>query len=443
MTLDKLVSMFRDQGCTTLVYKTLADNDNSKNQVYVTTGSVAYETMKFLPSKRIEPVESMKNPSFYAWLDYYWLNEDGIVYNAPRAKLILYPQYPEVRFSGFLQGCKNAPNSLMTVRQVGRILFLGITDDDRIIGYVTAHDSALAREMASRKDTSWKNVFFEIPLEDESAHKEALLAGLLRIYQAGWIDSKKLGKGGVLQSYRALNAGGYTLEAELGIKANGDSLPDFRGWEIKQHSIGKDFEKPKHGRISLMTLKDPDGGYFGVNGIEAFIRKYGYLNSKIKDRMDFTGEHRFENVNNRTGLKLLIDGYDQTSGKIVNPGGGVILLDGSDNNAAEWSFAELMAHWNRKHMKAVYVPGMSSGEQPPHKYRFGYELTLCEDTDFSRLLNGIAQKRVVYDPGLKLENIHDKPQYKSRNQLRLSSIKHVGLLYETIEQYDLRNMIDS
>src|SRR5438045_1682821 len=114
MTLLHLKTLFAAVGCTKLYAKSLAENDNSKNQVYF---AGAVETLQVFPSEQIYAENTKKGPSFKARLNFGWLLDTGDVAPAPSAQLILYSQYPEVRFSGFLEGCKAGPGILMADRK--------------------------------------------------------------------------------------------------------------------------------------------------------------------------------------------------------------------------------------------------------------------------------------------------------------------------------------
>ena len=103
MNLNNLKKLFADNGSTEIYVKSLAANDNSKNQVYFGGN---FEIINVLPITSIETVEAgdWKRERFKAKLDFAWLNDEGEKSVAPHAQLILYPKYPEVRFSGFLLG---------------------------------------------------------------------------------------------------------------------------------------------------------------------------------------------------------------------------------------------------------------------------------------------------------------------------------------------------
>ena len=107
-------------------HMTSLSNENSKNQVYL-AGS--FDILNVLPISEIKTEEAGKweKERFKAKLQFSWITENGETSYAPSAQLILYPKYPEVRFSGFLAYSKNAPSKLMTQRLQGRLLFLSVT----------------------------------------------------------------------------------------------------------------------------------------------------------------------------------------------------------------------------------------------------------------------------------------------------------------------------
>lgn len=161
MNLSQLKQLFIQAGTKKLYAKPLSENDNSKNQVYF---GPDFQALNLFPNDGIVPDSSLKNPIFKAKLLFGWLLPNGKVVDAPKAQLILYPQYPEVRFSGFLMGCSAPPSKLMQGRISGRILFLGVTEDGRIIGFVVGKDSEIAVQYSSLGFTASKGVFMELSL---------------------------------------------------------------------------------------------------------------------------------------------------------------------------------------------------------------------------------------------------------------------------------------
>jgi hypothetical protein len=369
VNLNDLRYLFLRAGAKSLYSKVLAANDNSKNQIYF---SCAVEALNVFPSQEIKAENSKRcGPTFKARLNFGWLSEDGTVSPAPHAQLILYSQYPEVRFSGFLRGCANAPSHLMADRDraknftdsmrealVDRVLFLGVTEDRKVVGYVASGTSEVAADYKVHSFMPAMVVFSEIPLPYSSSDEErrlALLSELRRIHRLGWIKSKQLDSKGILKPCRAPQCGGFTLEAELGIPKNSIGEPDFLGWEVKQLSV-KNFSNAG-GAITLMT-PEPNGGFYSRGGVEAFIRKYGYPDKNgVPDRMNFGGVHRVGRSQPSTGLTMQLQGYDIENKRIVDAGGSIDLVDGNGDLAASWAFQGLFEHWSRKHTRAVYIPG--------------------------------------------------------------------------------------
>ena len=247
-----------------------------------------------------------------------------------------------------------------------------------------------------------------------------LIHELKRIHQQGWIESKRLNSDGTIKKYTAQNGGGYTLEAELGITPNGYAEPDFLGWEVKQFAVDK-CTLINSKALTLMT-PEPDGGYYGENGIVAFVRKYGYKNQTTPDRLDFTGRHMANKICDRSGLLLVINGYDMSARELNEAGGCIALVDSAGNVASSWSFTKLMALWKRKHAKAVYIPSLSRMKGFKSKYySFCSNVRLFEGTTFERFLHGMAETCVYYDPGINIKNINTKPKAKPRSQFRIRS----------------------
>ena len=430
MNLTQLKGVFVQAGCTTLYAKPLAENDNSKNQVYF---GPDFQALNLFPNKGVFPDGSAKNPIFKAQLQFGWLLPDGRVADAPGAQLILYPQYPEVRFSGFLKGCDSPPSALMAGRLQGRILFLGVTAGRRIVGFVSSADSEVASEFRSLNLQLTTGVFTELELPQvtgEADSRTRLLAELRRVHSLGWIDSKQLSEDGTLRPCNAPQCGGFTLEAELGIPKNSKAEPDLLGWEVKQHAVTS-FERVEVGVITLMT-PEPTTGFYKERGPEAFVRRFGYTDKRgRKDRMNFGGIYRFGSRHAETHLTLQLLGFDNVTGKIMDQNGAVALLTDKCEVAAAWGFAGLLTHWTRKHSKAVYVPSRSR-IAPGRQYAYGDHVRLAVHTDFLRFLRAIASGMVYYDPGIKLEQASSTPKVKRRSQFRVAS-RNITTLYGSVE----------
>lgn len=433
MDLKKLKLLFVENGCSKIYVKQLSPNDNSKNQVYF---GGSFDILNILPISEIknEAAGDWNKERFKASIKFSWIGEDGNFYPAPNSQLILYPKYPEVRFSGFLAKCKNPPSELMTQRLADRLLFFGVAKDGTVLGFVTAPDSILAQEFKKVTSITEHGVFKVVELPVVANNKVKLISELLRIHQLGWIKSKRLDGQGNILPCESSNCGGYTLEAELGITPNGYSEPDFLGWEIKQFGVAN-FFKIDSAIITLMT-PEPTDGIYKTEGAEAFIRKYGYIDRTGRiDRMNFGGIHKSGLRHPLTNLKMQLIGFDSESEKIRNTNGRIALVDINNNEAASWSFSSLLLHWNRKHNQACYVPSLSETENL-RQYKYGNNVILGTGTDFQLFLGQMAKGNIYYDPGIKMENISSKPTIKKRSQFRIKS-KHLTNLYKVNEVIDV------
>ncbi|MCE9520516.1 MAG: MvaI/BcnI restriction endonuclease family protein [Verrucomicrobia bacterium] len=116
----------------------------------------------------------------------------------------------------------------------------------------------------------------------------------------------------------------------------------------------------------------------------------------------------------------------------ADSGTAIALMSDAGEVAAAWAFTGLLAHWSRKHTRAVYVPSMRRTE-PHWQYAYGARVRLAQKTDGLRLLKAMASGAVYYDPGIKLEQASsEKPSSKKRSQFRVAS-KNIAALYETVE----------
>lgn len=439
-TLEQLISFFADKGVGKIYIKSLASNDNSKNQVYFGPGFAA---VTLFPMGNIEPDSDPKNKTFKAPLTFAWIGDDFTLVPSPNAQVILYPSYPEVRFSGFLKGAKRQQLStvrrLMKSRIPGRLLFLGVSEkSSQIIGGVFDPSSQVAEEfkLVEKSLPKASEIFWALlPQPNKIAvidTRTSILQELCRIHRLGWINSKRLDTNGNQIPCNAPQCGGYTLEAELGITPNGRSEPDFLGWEVKQHALSV---------ITLMT-PEPTGGFYVSNGPEQFVRRYGYKDQQGRpDRLNFGGTHFCDQKHQRTGLTLTIAGYDGEKNLITNPHGGLELQSEDGSTAASWAFSSILNHWNRKHRNAVYVPSKHR-KQPENQYKFASTVLLCEGTDPLLLVGAINQGKIFYDPGIKLENASAaKPTMKRRSQFRVR-LKDVKGLYERASFEDVTSFCD-
>jgi len=436
-SLEAVLTAMRSHGVARVYFKRLAANDNSKNQIYLGSGFKALNT---LPTGGIRAVPSGTGGRevFHAAVRLEWLTPEGMLSPAPEAKLILYPQYPEVRLSAFLLRSPGAPSAVLAGRATGRMLLLGITGDQRVVGYATSASTSVSRQLealAPPHDCALHAIDTSV-VRPRIASREGVIDALRAVHLRGWIDSHRLAADGESLPCKSPHCGGLTLEAELGIVPNGRSEPDYLGWEIKQIGTGPS-EKPV-GAVTLMT-PEPDGGYYRTAGVEAFIRRYGYQDRRGRaDRLNFGGVHAIGLRSELTGLALTLAGFDTSNCRITDASGEIRLVAPSGDVAASWAFSKLMAHWGRKHANALYATSQRRSV-PRRQYRYGSRIWLGTGTDFLRLLKSMASATVYYDPGMKLLGASTQsPSTKRRSQFR---VKFAGVpaLYETFEQVQLES----
>lgn len=426
--ISDLLRQFLALGVVSAFCKPLAENDNSKQQVYL---GGSFDVVQMFPFDDVIACTEVSEPNYKARLDFYWLYGEGLIERAEGAQLILYPQYPEVRLSGFLRGCRYAPNELLRPvpaeqrqhnnQPDGRVLFFGITSDRKILAWLAPADSTLAQEFWSKVrqgEFEESSVFYVIPLPTVDS-KILLISKLSEIRANGWHGSVRLNRHGDVIPYKARNGGGYTLEALLGIIPNGRSEPDYLGWEVKGY--GGD-------RLTLMT-PEPDDGLYGQEGVETFVRLFGHQTDG--DTLYFTGMHRVNVRNSATGLTMTLRGYNPQKAVIDDVNGAVELLTDNGECAAAWSFSALLAKWNHKHAKAVYVGYKSRDYEGFPQYRYLSPAHFGEGTDFVRYLSAMHDGAVVFDPGSKVMNASSgQSTVKARSQFRMP-FKLLARLYKT------------
>ncbi len=436
----------RDLGAREVLVKRLAPNDNGKNQIYL-AGDVS--SLGEIPTGEVEHVAGTskkrgapkRGPIFRASVALFWLRPEDGIEPAVHAKLILYPQYSEVRLSGFVKGCRSAPSELFDItkrgRSPGRVLILAPLDDGRVIAAAFAPESAEAMALPQTDGECYGVMHrFELAVESPKLSSEQLLITKLRhIHAREWLEPVYLEADGSFSPCAGTNCGGVTLESHLGIRANGNSEPDFHGWEVKQHGVFS-LARPRAARITLMT-PEPSGGVYAEAGAGAFIKRWGYPDRKGRtDRINFGGVYRSgAALHGLTGLRLALHGYDVLTGAF-DGNGEIVLLDADETVAASWSFAKMMDHWKRKHAKAAFVPSQIR-RKPDIRYRYGKEVMLAEGARFKLLLKAFAEGAVYYDPGMKIENAGTAaPEVKRRSQFRVDSRRLAGL-YEKMRLVDV------
>jgi hypothetical protein len=442
LSIERVRSILSSLRCETVLLKYLQRNNNSKNQIYLAPTANHLAGLP-LGTPVPSPGSSMKKGGnagslFTIPLPFSWISPSGVV-RAPDAKLCDYPQYPEVRFSGFLKGCSDPPSHLLTKEkrgtEEGRILLIGVS---RSTGecYGLVVPATVALNNALRSIPTERQGILEIwSLADSYSgdSRSQLLKRLCEVSHQDWIPSKRLTKDGLVP-YRARNGGGYTLEAELGIVSNSKAGPDYHGWEVKQHGVNS-LARPRRSEVTLFDIA-PDGGQYTELGPVEF----GFLRGRTKpstDRFDFTGKHRGSKRVESTGLHLEILGFE---GSRIDPNGSIRLQDDSGLTAMSWSFTKLVKHWNRKHAQAAFIGSekrdVTADSLRTREYRYAQQVELGTGTDFSKFLSAIKKGSIAFDPGIKVER-EKSGEWKShaRYPFRISS----GDLHSLYADFEIVN----
>lgn len=436
MSLQDICTAMQALGAETLYFKCLAENDNSKNQIYM---GGDFSTINIFPFDEVVADTTTKKHTLKAKISLYWIDpENKQAEPANGAQLILYPQYPEVRLSGFLKGCSLAPSLYMQPLAPeqrknnngpdGRVLFFGICADGRTLAWLAIANSDVALESIKRIGEFEKaGVFYQIPLVTEQGDsRENLLARLREIHQEEWHSSRRLDRDGNIMPYKASNGGGYTLEALLGIVPNGRSEPDFEGWELKAYS----------GNVLTLMTPEPRGGFYGEQGAARFLRKYGVPKKDDPTTLYFTGIHYAGKPHQKTGMTLTLTGFHVNKGAF-DVSGGIELIDAEGETAASWDYASLVKHWNKKHQQAAYIPYKKRTVDDMNEYHYASPITLGVKTDFSKFLAALYSGVIYYDPAPKLIAINtDKPKVKARSQFRIK-FRELEALYSSLDKVSI------
>lgn len=216
LTIDQIRSRLLELGVREVVVKVgTAGQSNSKNGIWLGTDLT---DVSMLPSGEVKAVPSTSkkrrktSDNFQAPVDMYWLAPPNLApERAPQTKLIFYTQYPEVRLSGFLQGCPGAPSHLLDKKkrggEDGRVILLAPSEKDVVYGLVLPPESQAATEILEQASKEAAGIRIWALKEETLESKDALVARLKELYERGFVDPVKLNKEGLVP-YRANNRAG-------------------------------------------------------------------------------------------------------------------------------------------------------------------------------------------------------------------------------------------
>lgn len=423
VTIEQLQAVFRSQGVRTAYVKVLAPKqDNDKNQIYLGGGLEGVTNLfpatieaRSASTSLAKRKSKRGKPKLEARLDFAWLGGNGCRYDAPHTRIIDYFQYPEVRLSGFLNRCEAAPDALrrrMLAAFGKRILVMGTAADGKVVGMVlTERDDPLVPAFPDLPLAAATGVLRVLTVDGSAGTDpaELLRHELAAIVRGGWHWSR-INQGGVISPFAGSQGGGYTLEALLGVAANGNKAPDRHGFEIKSFSGS---------RISLMT-PTPDFGYQGDRTFREFMERFGHPAVKGDGSRRFTGLHKAGMINAKTGLQLVVNGYDVENDTFsdVDEVSVTLVHHETGEVAAGWSLQKLANSWNAKHANALYIAFNARAGESGSEYSYASRWVQGRGTDVWRLLRAIAVGTVFYDPA---DTIYADGKTKVRPQWRVNS----------------------
>lgn len=439
-------------GAESIWVKKLGKNNNSKQQVWLANDP---SDLSFLPLgvPTYTPTRSQKrkagSPVIQIPVSWHWVTPDG-EFNAPNSKLCYYPQYPEVRFSGFLQGAKDAPSELMSEAKRGhepnRCLFFGPVKNaagktDHVVALVVGAPSLATRYVLNMDTFEEGRICPVIYYSKQPVGEFSVLENALSDIIGKKITPWRLRKDGTIdRPYVAMNAPGFTLEAELGVGENSIPGPDFDVWELKAIKQ-KSLDKRSNHKVTLFTPQ-PDRGWITSHSQVAFVLRYGHVSDT-----DMTGnpvEYYFTSGDiNRQGksrdtakLNLQLVGFNDS--KHFDPNGMIALYDKQTGElAAGWSYLKLLEHWQCKHNRAAYVPYIREGSGVDTTVEFGPLVTLGISTSFGLFLQAFQDGKVVYDPGDKAIFKDGKWIPHSRSQFRIN-LNDIADIYQEVKEVSIR-----
>ena len=365
--------------------------------------------------------------------DFRWISDDGREVPAKNTKMIIYPQYPEARLSGFdpVEGHMPPSMSVQFTKanpDAVRFLLLARRGTGDALGMMICQPSdQFVEEVKALPGASKSRVWKQLDLGvDASAELKALLSDVAsRVH-----DGCRLDREHNILPFNGTQVCGFTLEQALGIVPNSDKNGDFKGIELKTHTQKK---------LTLFT-PEPDLGPYR-DDFNNFMRTYGYDDGKGSFRL--TGIHRVGVKCAKSGLTLRIDQYDPTKSLASQTNKEIVVGLYTDDGtlAAGWSLPRMLNCWGAKHNEVVYIPAAKAANMDQAKVEADFKYTVtfseqvlwCKRSSADRLLQAIMKGTVFLDPAPKY--VPDDPKStKRRSQWRINDIRSAAAdLYEHAE----------
>ncbi len=421
--------------------KFLSKEDDSKHQVYISKGVPLAQMLPGVLSQRglseseTKRLSSTGSPIFSLELAFSWIDASGSMAPAPNAKLIEYSQYPEVRFSGFLKGCQNAPECLSGTDQEKfgqRVLLLGIAGE-RVFGTVATELNAPGLVGAAKALKPWSvsPALREIPSGGGQLRTSpSELHDSIRDICNGDHFPQVLDPGASFPRETAWSSqsGGWTLEALLGVSRNSASAPDIFGCELK--AVGAD-------KVSLITT-EPDFGLRKELGLKDFLKVHGMASIRDEQKTVFNGVHKAWIPNQKTGAVLEIAGWDRDNHRPLGSCEISIILrkEESDEVLAGWTIEKLARQWTKKHALAFYLEYTKKISNEGTKVSFGPNAIDARSSSIGQFLGQVSRGQIYLDPGDSLSDgvVHSRTQWRITGSIDKNLGDKLAPLYSELDK---------
>ena len=197
------------------------------------------------------------------------------------------------------------------------------------------------------------------------SNSETLLAKIKVVNKKGWIKTLRKGDTGV----------GYTLETELGIRANSNQKPDFHGIEIKA------FRKRSIGKLVTLFSQVPNWKKSNTNRSEV-LSEYGYLDANERFNLYCSV---FGNEKNTLNWKLDVDRINKKINVLNN-----------DKIITFWDFEKIEERILKKHDQTFFIYSDTKLENG-NEYFFYNKILITQKASLENFLKLIENGKVCMD----------------------------------------------
>ncbi|MBT1446355.1 hypothetical protein KJI95_17820 [Shewanella sp. JM162201] len=442
--IEQILALFPENRFTHVLAKVLPKNANDQNQIrWSSDFNMLGSLFDFEYAERGPVISAKKGGKSRGrsipeavFKNFSWLTNNGREIRAPKVKMLIYAQYPEMRLSGFKTETAEIPASLSVEftkanPELKRIMILGRTQYGGAIAIIVMPQGNLLKKVLASPGFEGSGV---IKLLRESYIHENDLQQKLTAVVERWMPGVRRTIDNTTIPFNGNQVCGYTLEDALEIIPNANKDGDYMGVELKAHTAKK---------LTLMTT-EPDMGLYKED-FTKFMTTYGY---EKNGEWRWTGVHKEGKRSAKSGLTLRIMGYnrEESISKQLNREELYIgMFDADGNLAAGWSMERILGGWGAKHNEAVYVPATRINTENKelkvsgHKYEvfFGKDVVWCRGTNPKKLLDAILDHAIFIDPAPKCDPANPKNN-KRRTQWRVNQIhKVIPHLYEQKQEINL------